>query len=388
MAAPSYAQPFPPGLPSLHGCFALERDRSRIEAFANKDEFAPILYMTKLKTDRPCVNLTSRALDMDKQCHAERTADAASDCPTDQGARLHGQAVCDFYEGTPGAWKDFYLAECDCLKRDHVPKLEDVVRACRDKVAAQGRVREEFNAAVAAGTFPLPPIPSNISEEACGMLERSEAVRMFPLDDRDYFNHILSRYLTRGVWATRLAEYGGDSPAVDSGWHPHCTYKPCRDAEHGIYHVPYSETERAKGTCKNVALCDAKITTQFVRGDVKIENNLLRVQCFGGESCRSENFVQPCSGRGFCQPDGTCDCNPGWTGDNCEINSRPPPPPPPPPQNSDPGGQQGESQTGTSTQTKTETAEVQEGGLGIGTILVLVFVVGFMAAVVVWALRD
>jgi hypothetical protein len=373
---PTFAQPFPPGLASLHGCFALETSRARIESFAKRDLYAPVLYMTKLKTEGPCKNMTSLGLELDKQCFSERlirgvyvppgrqssgssteldattslsnqtgssqsstqtttqlgqeqaSTEELPDCDPDRATQLHGREVCDFYEGTPGQWKDFFLAECDCLKRDHVPALADVVRACRDKVASMGPVREQYNAAVAAGTFPLPPFPSSLTAEMCDALEPSDpaaspAVLMLPLEDRDYFNHLLARYLTRGLWKSQLEEYGGREPAVDSGWHPHCTYRPCKDAEDTLFHVPYGETERAKGTCRNVAECDARITTQFVRGEVTIRDNVFRVQCKGGENCKTENLVPRCSGNGFCQPDGSCDCDDGWTGPTCAVRTRP-----------------------------------------------------------------
>ena len=47
-------------------------DMARINAIANKDRHAPILYMTRLRTRGPCADMRTRALALDKQCHQEK----------------------------------------------------------------------------------------------------------------------------------------------------------------------------------------------------------------------------------------------------------------------------------------------------------------------------
>jgi hypothetical protein len=344
---PSYSEPFPAGLPSLHGCFALETDPARRNAVLTKDRHAPILYMTRLRTRGPCTDMRTLALRLEKQCHEEHARAALPGgpppppCTPDHTYEVLAQRVCDFYEGEgPGAWKGFYLTECDCLKRDHVPPLAEVVAACRDKAADQAAARQAYNDALAAdptNSAQLRRPPVTVDAAMCDDLEAGVAVRM-QTDDRDYFTHLLSRYLTRGLWAEALAKFGqqgaeaGESARLPSGapeaslatgYHPHCIYEPCRDAESWTYHVPYSETERAKGTCKNVAQCSARITTQGVRGTVTTRDNVFRVRCDGGAKCTEENFVPKCSGRGLCQPDGSCDCDDGWTGPDCSTEVEP-----------------------------------------------------------------
>jgi hypothetical protein len=371
-SAPSFAEPFPAGLRSASGCFALETDQARIASFTNKDRYAPLLYVTQLRTRGPCKDLLTHAQYLDQQCHWERAApdlstpgrteqggsvsvDASlettqvngststvqhessttgaattssqqreSRCEEDQGTRLLGQKVCDFYEGSEGAgWRNMFLAECDCLKRDHVPQLAEVVAACRAKAAAQALAVSQYNAQLSAGAnvAMLNPPRLTVDAEMCDAIEAEEAVRVFPLDDRDYFNHLLSRYLTRGVWKEVLSKFG-DAHTVESGFHPFCTYEPCRDGEDPVYFAPFSETQRAKGSCKNVAECQARITRQFVRGTVRVRDNVFRVECSGGRNCQSENMFPKCSNRGLCQPDGSCDCDDGWTGEDCSIEVR------------------------------------------------------------------
>jgi hypothetical protein len=391
---PSFRDPFPEGLASLHGCFALETDMARINAVANKDRHAPILYMTRLRTRGPCADMRTRALALDKQCHQEQEQGRAPPCTRDHGFEVLARRVCDFYEGEgPGAggWKDFYLTECDCLKRDHVPPLAEVVTACREKAADQALARQQYNDALAAGadlgSLRRPPI--SVDTEMCDDLEAGRAVRMAS-DDRDYFTHLLSRYLTRGLWRESLAKYTGNGGAaaegpalpsgapaasLESGYHPHCIYEPCRDAESWTYHVPYSETEDAKGTCKNVALCQARITTQFVRGTVTTRDNVFRVRCDGGANCSDQNFVPRCSGHGLCQPDGSCDCDDGWTGPDCSVEAEPAEEvlPPTTPSAPDEEGKEGAADTAAAVVPQSTDSTADD-----GTSVVLIALVGFL----------
>jgi hypothetical protein len=419
-AKPTFRQPFPAGLRSMDGCFALETDASRIAAVANKDRHAPVLYMTQLRTRGPCLDMGTLALALDQQCHVEHhpegpasrvirneqtatdsqgaaqqarqdevaTEPAAPTCEKDSGTRLLGQRVCDFYEGSPGAWTDFYLAECDCLKRDHVPPVGEVVAACRAKVQEQALATQVYNEALAAGTetSQLRRPPVTVTDRMCDDLESGSPLEanLFPLDERDYFNHLLSRYLTRSVWTERLAAY-----AAEPGHHQHCTYEPCRDAASGTFHVPYSETELAKGTC-NVAQCEARITTQFVRGTVTTRDNIFRVRCSGGVNCMEQNFVPRCSGKGLCQPDGSCDCDPGWTGEDCSVREAPPPAVQTPSGPGEGEGDDGQAQQEAALETAADAAEGEKGSGAADAIIIAVAVacVLVVIGIVAWATRE
>jgi hypothetical protein len=405
---PSYRTPFPADLPSLHGCFALETDPARIEAVANKDRHAPILYMTRLRTRTPCTDMRTLALRLEKQCYDDHAAAAAPGsttpppaCTPDHTYEVLAKRVCDFYEGEGAAGgKDFYLAECDCLKRDHAPPLAEVVTACREKATDQAFARQQYNDALAAdpaASAQLRRPPITVDAAMCDDLEAGRAVRM-TMDERDYFTHILSRYLTRGLWKESLAQYGRAERSANpgsrvlpsgateadlaSGYHPHCIYEPCRDAESWTYHVPYAETERAKGTCKNVASCSARITTQFVRGTVTTRDNVFRVRCEGGAKCSDENFVDRCSGKGLCRPDGTCDCNDGWTGPRCETEVRPPPDQQGPTTPGGDDGDDGDSQTTDGTQgQQVASSEPAAESEGLATTEVVAIVIALVAVV-------
>jgi hypothetical protein len=341
----------------MNGCFALEDWTGAAERQDAAD--FPVLHMTRLHTRKPCMDLLSHVRSLDRECWRLKREAAAErqryeaeleawqrdvagrgaqyeasrpqepppppDCPDDDAIALIGSKVCDAYEGTPGAWKDTFLAECDCLKRDHVPRLEDVVAACRVKAQEEQLAQQAYEQALAAAggastsgyAASLVPPERTLDDATCDRLQRNEGVLLPEYrKQRDAFHHLLARYLVRRPWAEILSKH-------EEALHPHCTYEPCRDPVNGMMHVSYPDTEAAKGSCTNVARCEAQINYQYTGGTVRVYDNLFRVKCDGGTNCTgATSLQQKCRNGGVCQPDGSCVCPKGWTGDRCEIRAQ------------------------------------------------------------------
>jgi hypothetical protein len=332
MSLPTYRNPFPSSIISADGCFALETDPTINASLSQTDEHAPILYRTKLHTRRTCQELREMGVRLDKECHAltRDSAPSSSDpppCPVDNAVTHIGRPVCDFYEGLAGSPTGFYLAECDCLNRDNVPPLDAVVALCRDKADHLRELSEAYNAQIAAGADPATLTRPNVTVDRamCDKLAAGEEVRMYPIYDRDLFTHTLSRYLVRASYRdgviTKLAD---PSLALDpaSGYHAACTMPACEIPESTIRHVPYSATVTALASCK-VSQCRAQISTAGAGGTVTIADNLFRVSCRGGENCSASAFTSPCGHHGACQVDGSCECDVGWTGERCDVETNP-----------------------------------------------------------------
>lgn len=319
---PTYRVPFPSGIVSAEGCFALETDPSIVGSYDVPDQFAPVLYRTKLFTRDVCKDLRTFGVTLDQECHVLRRDQNNQECPPDNYIAHIGQPVCEYYES-----RGMFLTECDCLKRDNVPDLAVVVALCREKAAHQQELADAYNAQVAAGADPatLTRPVMTVNAEMCDKLEAREELRMYPLTERDLFTHMLSRYLVRASYVENIRSRLTDPSVANdptSGYHAACTLRACSVPESPMHHVPYSETTTAIGACK-VNECTAEISSTGAGGKVTIAGNLFRVNCTGGENCLAVNFTAPCGEHGACQADGSCECDIGWTGEDCSIETNP-----------------------------------------------------------------
>jgi hypothetical protein len=403
----------------LHGCLALEEGDNATQLTDTADW--PVLHRTRLQSTRACKDLFDHVRRLDRECYREKRDAAAAqqkyeddleefnrttqflgtdaeqrrqeqapkppppppDCSDDDAIALLGRKICDGYEGVEGAWKDMFLAECDCLKRDHVPELADVVALCREKVGRETRQQQDYEAALAAGSEDLraaltaPEV--TVSAQFCDKLERREAVLVSAHRKMaDPFNHLLARYLVRRPWVEVLSK---DTDGV----HPSCLYKPCRSATEGMHHVSYPDL-MDRAPCTNISLCEASINVQYASGAVSTFDNIFRVACSGGTNCSGDTAHSArCKNGGLCQPDGSCLCPKRpkeFTGPRCEVEVKPDPNYRPPEDNpADP-----EDPTPTPTPPKPVVQEKKDAQvpwilvLGIGLPVLLLILVGLYAA--------
>lgn len=377
---------------SLNGCFALDELGAPGTTQLTDTADWPVLYATRLLTRKPCKDLLDHVRALDRECWREKRDAAAArekyeadleeyrrntqaigseyraeytgsdleseqsrntseellrqgepkppepapDCSTDDAIALIGEKICNGYEGSQGAWKDMYLAECDCLKRDHVPPLSQVVALCRQKLGQEQDARQAYEAAVAANELSsgVTPPAMTVSAEFCDKLERKEGVLMSAhRKSAAPFDHLLARYLIRTPWVEVLSAEAEDL-------HPSCLYKPCRNASDGIHHVSYPDLVEA-APCTNISLCEASINVQYASGSVSTFDNLFHVKCSGGSNCTGDTAHRSkCKNGGACQPDGSCLCPKRpreFTGPRCETEVKPDPNYRPPEEGQDEG---------------------------------------------------
>jgi hypothetical protein len=343
-AAPSFADPFPQGLrdQGLAGCFALDDPKLRRTQDSNS---IPILYKTKVVgSNILCSNLAGRIKAMDQECVNLKKDLGTFTCPDNQFVELVGKPICDHYEDTLG----LYLAECDCLKRDRVPELADVVKACRDKASAEeqaidrGERKEESRI---MGTKDEP-------QKLCDLLEQYKALnitgRVFRRD-MDYFTHLFSRYAVRSSWAFSMSKALDDETKRPPS--PYCIYQPCRYPMSNVYHASISEFNDSVPRKCEVQDCEVNIGQYDTEGQMVVRDNIVDINCTGGKNCSlntdrqkeimdrikqgtmsvddypydQEDLTIKCGKFGKCQPNGRCLCDPDWTGPECRQKRVPDP---------------------------------------------------------------
>jgi hypothetical protein len=192
--------------------------------------------------------------------------------------------ICDFYEGKGNV----YLAECDCIKSGVLPGSSRIHASCTDLGSPSVDCEK-----LAAG-----------STEEMGKLVALRDARTGPI-----VTNLAQRKLVRSLRGLQGMQ----------GTFPACVYPPCASLNSATAYTDARITRSERNRCPPVR-CEASINVSWVGGNVNIEGNALRVNCFGGE-CMAQNGAPKCMNDGRCMVDGTCNCEgTGHHGDRCEIN--------------------------------------------------------------------
>lgn len=339
----SFEKPFPPEIGSrlLGGCLALEWPADGGELAVSHVDMnrIPILYRSKLNgRHQLCTDMVNRIKELDKECEEKRKQGVQ--CPSDQFHDLIGKPLCDYYEGELG----MFLAECDCIKRDRVPELADVLKACRDKATAEDaqiKAGTKLESRRVMGTKDEP-------QKLCDVLERYRAVNIseFGMSQIDYFNHILSRYMLRSGWRDVMSKALDERDNPPS---PFCVFGPCGNIDSNLVHISAQGFRRDVPRNCDVSMCSLNIGRVGASGGtMEIRDNIVDINCSGGAKCSvdqetSDGITQriisgntaegdytytasdrtlKCGKFGKCQPNGTCKCDTEWTGPDCKTKRK------------------------------------------------------------------
>lgn len=202
-------------------------------------------------------------------------------CAQDPAYLEDQKRMCDTYEDN-----GIRLAECDCSHVTQVPSLEtEAVRLCRDSSS---------ELSMADGVV--------MTEEQCKDLEEG---RGLPVGYNSLKNSRLSNTIAR--YMTRVTATEGRGNFLT------CNYMGCsKDMARNI-HMDVLQAQRQAFTCK-VPMCQIKIQQRWSPGaTMNIIGNRITLNC-------SKTDGSSCSGNGALQPDGSCVCNGGYSGRQC--NSR------------------------------------------------------------------
>jgi hypothetical protein len=202
-------------------------------------------------------------------------------CTQDPAYLEDQKRMCDTYEDN-----GIRLAECDCSHVTQVPSLEDQAsKLCRQS-SPELSLDEGYE----------------MTEDDCKELEDG---RGLPVNYTSLKNSRLSNIIAR--YMTRVTATEGRGNFLT------CNYMGCSKDMSRYIHMDVLQAQRQAFTCK-VPMCQIKIQQRWSPdAKMNIIGNRITLNC-------SKIDGTSCSGHGALQPDGSCVCEGGYSGRQC--NSR------------------------------------------------------------------
>lgn len=182
--------------------------------------------------------------------------------------------MCNMYENN-----GIHLAECDCTHASQVPSVQYALAVRCKKTLDQGDLTSEDCENLETGK---------------GLPDNYRHLKDVPL------HNLIARYMTRAAYIDTLGQ----------GNYKTCNYPGCNVLNPNI-HVDALEAARVKPDCK-VPMCVINMQQKWgADSTMRIVGNRITLNC----NRQGDN----CSGNGAKQPDGSCICNSGFSGDQCQI---------------------------------------------------------------------
>jgi hypothetical protein len=286
-----------PGWDLLDGDYGLfvrrEGGTDRTDALA-----APVFLASGVWVTSRGKDLLEAAVDGDVACARDPAASASDLCRTSTVMTLFAEPICNHYDGRGNV----FLAECDCIKQLQLPSVMRIRSLC-DSSASQPT--------------------SGVTARGCEDMVKAEDVGNPQTSLRAWPTRNLAA-IKSPLLANSLYRYAVRSQRRLSGMQgtfASCTFPPCGSLRSSSAYTDARVTAMEQARCPPVR-CEASINVDWVGGNVLIDGNMLRVQCFGGLCMRSDG--QPkCRSGGRCLADGACNCQgTGFKGDTCEEEDK------------------------------------------------------------------